>query len=380
MQNYFDTKDKKLCNGCGVCSLKCPKNAITMIEDSEGFLYPKIDLEKCIHCGICRSICPQIKEYKKTYSNTYYAKNKNKNELLNSSSGGVFIVLAKYVIKHQGVVFGVKYDKNLNVIHDYTETVEGLQAFQGSKYVRSDLNCAYEKVKCFLDKGRYVLFTGTPCQCQGLRSFLGQDNPRLITCEIICHANPSPRIFQMYKDNLEQIHHSKIKQIFFRNKQNGWKNQATLIHFESGKKISDTSYYNAFVKELINRPSCHSCVFSSMNRFSDFTIADLWGIENILPQKVDNLGNSLLNVNTKKGEKILKNIAKKIELIKIDGNTAFSYNHHGNIGEHPKRNKLFKNIAEGKVTSSNVIMEMRRLTHTHFIIKVFRKLKKLFAC
>ena len=197
---YFESNKKEDCNGCGVCELICPKNAIEMYEDGEGFLYPVINKEKCVNCGLCRKICPN-KDYEyNSNSKAYIAINKNKRELKNSSSGGMFIILAKTVINKGGIVFGVKYDKDLKPIHDYSTTIEGLQDFQGSKYMRSDLNGSYVKVKEFLELGKIVLFTGTPCQCQGLRTYLKKDYQNLITCDLICHSNPSPKEPDLYRD------------------------------------------------------------------------------------------------------------------------------------------------------------------------------------
>ena len=202
MNNYFDTYNKRYCNGCGVCSLKCPKNAIMMKEDEEGFLYPEIDKEKCVACGLCKKICPNIKNDIKNNSTTYIAINKNDDDKKRSTSGGCFYSIAKHIIENSGVVFGVTFDKNLIAKHEYTDSLEGLMKFQGSKYVKSDLNNSYVKVKEFLMENRKVLFTGTPCQCAGVREYIGSSNDNLITCEIICHANPSPKIFEYYLTNL----------------------------------------------------------------------------------------------------------------------------------------------------------------------------------
>lgn len=376
MNNYFDTYNKKDCNGCGVCSLKCPKNAIIMKEDEEGFLYPEIDKEKCIECGLCKKTCSNNKKETKNISTTYIAINKNDDDKKRSSSGGCFYPIAKYVIEKGGVVFGVAFDQNLVAKHDYAETLEGLLKFQGSKYVRSDLNGSYEKVKEFLSKGRKVLFTGTPCQCEGVRKYVGLPNDNLITCEIICHANPSPKVFKYYLKNLNQIYNKKVKNIYFRSKENGWKKQVPIVEFENNDMIEENSYHLAFSCVLINRPSCHECRFSGMARYSDFSIGDMWGI-NKIDSKVldDDTGISLLNVNTKKGDEILKVIKNNMYLKSIDTKLAFSYNRPCKIKAHKNRESFFNELATGKINETNIIEYMKKYSKKSFVRRVIGKIK-----
>ena len=299
MENYFENHNKKLCNGCGTCALKCPKNAIEMIEDDEGFLYPVINKTKCINCKICEKVCSNNNESKYN-SDAYIAINNSIDELNFSSSGGVFYILARYTIENRGVVFGVTYDENLNAIHKYAETLSECKDFCGSKYVRSDLKDTYKEAKGFLDVGRIVLYTGTACQLNGLKKYLGKEYDNLILCDILCHANPSPKVFKLYKENIEKKYGKVIKNINFRAKETGWKNQVPLIEFTDGDKIEEYTYFNAFVKEMINRESCYNCVFASKYRITDFTIADFWGIEKIDNTIDEKAGVSLLLINSEK--------------------------------------------------------------------------------
>lgn len=374
---YFENKEKKYCNGCGACTLVCPRQCIKMVEDEEGFLYPVIDETKCIKCNKCRKVCSNNPEKNQYKIKAYATKNKNDEERKNSTSGGMFKILVEYVISKQGVVFGVKFDKELNVIHDYAEEIEKCKEFSFSKYVRSDLRDSYEKVKQFLKDDRYVLFTGTPCQVQGLRSFLGKDNEKLILCEIICHANPSPKVYKMYLKNNELKFGKKVKNIYFRSKNYEMDNSAYL-EFEDGSKVKDTVYIKAFSGEqLINRQSCNNCLFVDENRKADFTIGDFWGIKRILPEFDDTKGISLLTVNTEKAEKIFEEIKKDMEYKEVDLNNAFKYNHNSNLPQNKKRDKFFKGISEGKINEKNIIKYMEKYTKRTLYKKIIGKVKNI---
>ena len=377
MCNYFETQNKVDCNGCGACSLRCPVKAITMVEDNEGFLYPQINLKKCINCGICKKICSNNPNENQNEIQVYAAKNKNDSQRLNSTSGGIFKALAEDVItKKGGVVFGVKFDENLHAIHDYATTLEKCQQFSFSKYIRSDLKDSYKKVEKFLKDDKYVLFTGTPCQNYGLKMYLRKEYKKLLLCEIICHSNPSPKVFNIYKKNIENDNNKKINNYYFRSKNKKMGNQP-YVEFQDGSTKKYTVFNKAFGEMLISRPSCQNCKFCDLNRKSDITIGDFWGIDEVSPKMNDNLGVSLLCINSPKGAEEFERIKSQIDFVKTDITTAFQYNHHTNIKPHPKREEFFKGITDGTTNESNIISKMNQYTKTPFIRKVINKLKKL---
>ena len=357
MENkYLLNGNKKDCNGCGVCTMFCPVNAIHMQEDEEGFFYPKIDEEKCINCGACKRICSNFND-SKLKSDVYAARVKDPIELGNSSSGGMYYVLAKYVIKNGGEVFGVEYGENLKVQHNHYDNLEDCKKFRGSKYCRSDLKNSYREAKKFLDKGKLVLFTGTSCQCNGLKTFLKKDYDNLILCDVLCHANPSQKIMDLYFKEIEEYYHKKIIDVEFRAKVTGWHDQIPVIIFNDGSYLNDGSYFKAFVSELINRISCYSCAFASKNRVTDFTIGDLWGIDKILPElKDDDKGESLLLVNSKKGKDLFEKIKDEMDYIKIENDLPYKFNHFANVPVNKNRDKFFKAVGEGK----SVIKSMKK--------------------
>ena len=298
----INIKDKSKCCGCSACMNKCPKDAITMVEDEYGFKYPQVDMEKCINCGLCEKVCPYNNEYDKKQvfekSIAYGGWNTDENIRAISTSGGVFTSIAKYIIEKNGVVCGAIYDKELNVVHDIVDNLDDLKKMNGSKYVQSDMKDNFRKIKEKLEKGVYVLFSGTPCQVSGLNSFLGKEYDNLYTCDIVCHGVPSPKVFEKYKKELEKENNSKLVNLNFRDKVSGWQGYSLSTKFDNNKSFSinaqKTSYMKAFLSDIDLRESCPTCKFAKLPRYADFTLGDFWGVDESYPDlNPDNKGTSL---------------------------------------------------------------------------------------
>ena len=316
-------ESKTECCGCEACANRCPLHCITMIKDNEGFLYPKVDTEKCVGCGECERICPilqQGKERKPIHSIASY--NACLSIRKNSSSGGVFTQLAEYTIKQNGVVFGALFDSHWQVYHGFVDTVENLSRLRGSKYVQSRIGDSYRETKQFLKEKRQVLFSGTPCQIAGLKRFLGKEYENLLTVDVACHGVPSPGIWNSYLKELSNrlLPGSSIKSVNFRDKKFGWKNyHITIVLEKEGKQhVYSVPFYRdwyllSFLKNLILRPSCSSCQMRNGKSGSDITIGDFWGVETICPELDDDFGTSIILVNTLKGSNIVKKINRVLK-------------------------------------------------------------------
>ncbi len=294
------------CVGCGACENICPVKAISMQENFEGFLYPVVDADLCVSCNKCNKACPIQKDEKKVVRATAYAAwNKDENVLSRSSSGGVFSILAQYVLEKGGVVCGATLDDTNVVKHILIEKVDDLGKLCGSKYVQSEIGHILVKIEDLLERGRQVLFTGTPCQVAGLNSYLGKDFDNLLTVDLACHGVPSPKVWQKYLAELG----NDISQVNFRDKKGGWKKFFFSYEKNGLKKYelpTKNLYFKGFLKNLFLRKSCGTCQFANMNRPGDFTLADFWGIQK-LSSKLDNFqGTSLVLSNTPKAEKVLK--------------------------------------------------------------------------
>lgn len=315
-------ENSKDCAGCTACVNKCPKKAITLIEDKEGFLYPKIDNDKCVECGICLKTCPIRNDNRDSITQTtYLSKNKNAEIRKNSSSGGTFYALAEFIIKEKGIVYGAILNEKMEVIHSKTNSIKELKKMMGSKYVQSNLGEIFKDIQNELINNKKILFVGTPCQVAGLKSFLGKKYDTLFLCDLVCHGVPSPKIWNEYVKLVEDKSNKKLKNYIFRSKINGWHSHTEIAEFLNGDTEKETSLINSnkelFYSSLVLRPSCYSCKFANTNRISDITIADAWGIEKVAKEFDDNLGTSLVIVNTKNGEKLFNNIADNLLIKQI---------------------------------------------------------------
>lgn len=313
---------KKNCCGCSACENICPKKSISMIADNKGFLYPTINLETCIKCNLCKKVCPFNNDYIKVQNiddiKVYAAKNIDEDVRRTSSSGGVFTVISDFILKNNGSIYGAEINENFDVNHNRAITAKERDKFKGSKYVQSNLKDIFMKVKQDIKEGKYVLFTGTPCQVAGLNMFLGEkiDKNKLYLCDIICHGTPSPKLFKDYISFMEKKHKSKIKHINFRSK--SIKNELTdmKIVFTNGKVYNKPSwkepFYRLFYSDMIIRPSCYNCKFSNLHRASDITIGDYWGIDKSMPDFQDNKGISLILINSEKGQDLFESIKENM--------------------------------------------------------------------
>ena len=347
----IEIKDKSLCSGCSACKNICPKNAIEMIEDECGFKYPKINRELCINCGLCNKVCPILnKKIGENNPKCYACYNKDEKTRMNSSSGGIFSLLATEILNRNGVVFGAAFNNDFSLTHQYIEKIEDLDKLRTSKYLQSNIGDSYKQVKKFLNSDRYVLFTGTPCQIEGLISYLGKNYDKLYTQDIICHGVPSPKVWKKYLEYREKIDKEKPKKINFRDKkQEGWKMFSLSFKYkekEYSKNQKQDLYMKAFLKDVCLRNSCYNCSFRKKQRLSDITLADYWGIEKIHPELDDNKGTSLVLVNSNKGKKLYSAINRLIISKEVTIEDAIRSNKalikSPNLNK--KRNKFFKNL------------------------------------
>ena len=323
--------EKYKCSGCHACSAICPKDCITMQVDEEGFKYPKVDAELCINCGLCEKVCPILHHtFKNDAPIAYAAVNFNDQVRELSSSGGVFYLIAKYVIENGGVVFGAKFDDDFNVVHSYAQTMEEIESFMGSKYAQSIIGENYTYAKKFLDSGKLVLFTGTPCQIGGLKAFLNKGYENLICQDLICHGVPSPKVWQRYMRFQEKNKKSKICGVSFRNKTYGWKTFSMMLDFLNGDKVVERFatdlYMTSFLRDLCLRPSCYKCSFKGKSRDADITLADFWGVQNVMPEMDDDKGTSLVIVHSPKGQQIFETIKENLRFQTVDFELATKNN------------------------------------------------------
>ncbi|MBE5960100.1 MAG: 4Fe-4S dicluster domain-containing protein [Lachnospiraceae bacterium] len=349
------------CCGCSACKEVCPTNAIAMVPDKEGFLYPVVDKDKCIDCKLCAKQCvkkenPQTISYEKSYPKVLCAINENETERMGSSSGGVFPVLADYAINvMHGYVVGVRYDENMNAVSDIADNMEDVKAFYGAKYVKSDFSHVFPKIKELLNEGKFVLYSGLPCEAAGLKAYLRKPYDNLMVTEILCHASPSPKVFKKYVEYLNKKFKSEVVDFNFRDKSEGWiaEHNSLKITFKNKKVIKvnarKNNYYRCFAKDYIARPGCGQCSFVYKNRVGDITMGDFWGIRHTDPSMYDDKGTSIIMINTKKGDEVFGAVADRFHYKESDLQTAFKYNHKKPIVIKDARDEFFEKLDKAPI-------------------------------
>lgn len=318
------------CTGCTACVSVCPVKCLTIVKDTEGFYKVHVDYKKCIKCGKCQQVCHVNKMNNKRVNPEAYAVKCEDEIRSNSSSGGVFYSLAKKILEENGVVYGAGFNKKFELNHMKIDNIKDLYILQGSKYLESNLGTIYSDIKNELENGGKVLFSGTPCQVKGLKSFLQKEYSNLYTADVVCHGVPSSEVFKRYIEFIEKQNDSKVIKYSFRNKDNGWKKFNTKIVFENGTEIVEpfdkNIYMLGFLRNVYLRRSCYSCTSNNFTSGSDITLADFWGINEIEPEFDDDKGVSLVILNSEKGKQIFTDISKKMSVSRVKLEEAIVFN------------------------------------------------------
>lgn len=325
--------EKNKCTGCAACYSVCPKECIKMIADADGFLRPNIDEERCVKCNKCRRICPINNAHKSDELEpigAYAVRSKDQDIVLKSSSGGLFSVLGLWILGKGGVVVGAGFDDRHQVVHKICTDAEKLDELRRSKYVQSKIGDIYKTTQGLLEEGRELLFCGTPCQIAGLKAFLGKEYSGIYTMDFICHGIPSPKAYNKYLDFQTKNGEQEIKSINFRSKKRGWHTHSLSIIFNDGHEYNESCsvdyYMHSFIMDMTLRPSCYHCQFRGANRISDITVADFWGVEQVIPDWNDDSGVSLAFVHTEKGLQLLQMNSDAIDKQEVELHEAIRYN------------------------------------------------------
>ena len=343
MNRHISINSKKQCCGCGACLNICPKNAIKMLPDEAGFIFPEVDSSLCVECGACVKVCAF--ENKGEGANgepeVFAAVIRDKEILEQSSSGGIFTALATAVLEKGGAVFGAAWTENFSLRHIRIDSKEDLIKLRGSKYVQSDTDDSFRQVKELLKQGKYVCFSGTPCQVSGLKSYLGYDDEKLLCIDIICHGVPSIKMLHDDLDNLTGGQKNTVKNISFRDKSYGWGVKGSVSTNEKKLKYNAGSspYYFYFLKGEVYRESCYNCRYPSEGRQGDITLGDYWGIRGEVIKKLGKInpdkGISAVLLNSEKGKKWFKEAESNLIFTKSDRSAVEKRNKQLNAASSP---------------------------------------------
>ena len=348
------------CSSCAACANVCARNAVSMQLDAEGFYRPVIDAEKCVQCGACERICPWNKPVENpnvadVSPKTVAAYAKDESVRLQSSSGGIFTVLAERVLDDGGVVVGVAQTASTRFGHIVVENKADLEKLRGSKYVQADVGLVYREVRGLLKAGRKVLFSGTPCQVAGLYAVLGNAaSADLITVDIVCHGTPSVKVFEKYVRELEKEKSALVASSHFRDKKMGWRlysmtsslNTISGDCFQFSKTLREDKFMRVFLHNICLNSSCADCHYGKLPRIADITLGDYWNIATVHPQMDDNKGTSVVLLNTEHGKALFDDVADKV----VQCNSKVEHAIAGNpcivrsSTPHPKRAEFFASL------------------------------------
>lgn len=395
------------CCGCSACVQRCPKCCIAMQEDAEGFLYPIVDKTMCVECGLCEKVCPLINRADAVLPmRVVAARNVDDEERLCSSSGGIFIELAKQVLERGGVVFGAVFDEKWEVKITYGESLETVRNMMGSKYVQARVENSYRDAERILRQGQEVLFTGSPCQIAGLHGYLRRSYSNLLTVDFLCHGVPSPGVWRRYlKELLVQNHATKaatgrnsillsldsissIEGIEFRNKRKGWKKYSfvlTLVEVTTkGEKNTvlfsrmhrNEPYMKGFMSDVYLRPSCFNCRCKNGVSHSDITIADYWGVNGFMPDLDDDKGVSLVQINTDKGLRHFDDLSVLVRGSSFEDAKSTNPGFKALLTPHPKRDEFYRRFSHGNETIEMILKDILYFLYTRKWLQMSNLLSK----
>ena len=353
-------QNKAECCGCTACYNICPKEAIQMKPDFEGFLYPFVNTERCVECGLCDAVCPVQNPVScdELERKSYVIRTKDSHVLDHSTSGGFITPLGQWVIKQNGVICGAAFNNDFKVVHKIVGGgTHSLSDLRGSKYVQSDLTDCFATIKRYLEQGTTVCFVGTTCQVYGLKKFLRKKYETLVTVDLVCHGTPSPKLWDKYLEYQKNNYHSEIEDISFRNKTYGYHSGTMRIQFKNGKTYYGSARVDpmlrSFFKEISSRPSCYQCYFKNLERCSDFTIYDCWHADQLVVGLADDdKGYTNLIVQSKKGEQVLEKIKQDFDIYPVDTERAIALDGimvRNAAHPHPKREEYYQDMYRDEV-------------------------------
>ena len=387
--------DKTKCCGCTACFNACPVNAIAMIPDNEGFLYPYVDQKKCVNCRTCENACPIFnKNDHAEKTDGYIVRYSDDKVVEESTSGGAFTAFASYLLNQGYIVYGASFDNNMKVVCKMTTSLAGLSEMRGSKFVQSTLGSTFKDIKRRLKSEEKIVFTGTPCQVSGLISFLGEKPKNLFCIDFVCRGVPSPGLWENYVNMMEQRYGSKMVAARFKNKTYGYHATTMKVNFANGKTWYGSGRIDpmmkAFVRELASRPSCSKCAFKGIKRQSDITMFDCYKFSSITKLKDDNKGYSSLFIHSEQGRQVFDKIVDRLIVYPVAVDTLVAKNGvmvMNSAQPNPKRDQFYKIVAQypidkamsiiDPITKRDFIIERtKRLLAKIQLIYIFKKLKR----